>query len=320
MTDPLSEVLRSVKLTGAVFLTMTVRAPWCVLTENAPLRRMMPWVEHLIHFHYVQEGQCTASVADSTEHMVVRAGEFLIFAQGDAHELSSAPHLAPTPITAILPRNGGGPLKHVDHGGTGDATVVVCGFLACDPRLLRPLLEGLPRMLTVSLRSSPSGAWIDATVRQSLIEATSGREGAAAVLSRLAELLFVEALRHHVETSEPTSAGWLAALSDPLVGRAIAVMHQRPECAWTVQTLAREAGCSRSVLAERFTYLLGLSPMRYLARWRMAVAAGRLRSEEGARLARVAEGVGYASETAFNRAFKREYGHSPQRWRRQFAA
>lgn len=316
--DALSEVLQAVKLAGAVFMAAEFRAPWSVVTNDAPLRRAMPTVEHLIHFHYVLAGQCHARVAGTGASVVVQAGEVLIFAQGDAHELASDPRLAPLPIEALLPPAAAGPLTQLDHGGTGAPTRVVCGFLACDPRLCSPLLQALPRLLTVALRNGPSSDWIDATVQQSLAEATSGRAGATAVLVRLSELLFIEALRRHIETLAPPQSGWLASLRDPLVGRALAVLHHRPAQDWTVEALARDVGCSRSVLAERFTRHLGLSPMRYLMRWRLAVAASALRSRGGdAKLASVAEDVGYASETAFNRAFKREYGVSPQRWRRQ---
>jgi AraC family transcriptional regulator, alkane utilization regulator len=319
MGDALSDALQAVKLTGAVFMTMDFRAPWCVLTNEAPLRRAMPRVEHMIHFHYVQQGQCHVRIPDTGQRMVVHEGEVVLIAHGDAHELSSDPALAPTPIESLLTPGGGRPLTQLKHGGNGAATLVVCGFLACDPRLCRSLLQALPRLTTVALRSGPSGGWIEATVQQSLLEADSGRAGAVAMLARLSELLFVEALRRHVETLGPDQPGWLAGLRDPLVGRALALLHNQPERKWTVENLARETGGSRSVLSERFAHYLGVAPMRYLTRWRLALAARTLRNEPGARLARVAEAVGYDSETAFNRAFKREHGHSPQRWRRQVA-
>ena len=320
IVDALSEALQAVKLSGAVFMTMDFRAPWCVLTNEAPLRRAMPHVEHMLHFHYVLEGQCHVRIAGTQQRVVVHAGEVVLIAHGDNHEVSSDPHLASTPIESLLPPGGGRPLLRLQHGGNGEATLVVCGFLACDPRLCRALLQALPRLMTVALRSGPSGAWIEATVQQSLLEASSGRSGAGAMLARLAELLFVEALRCHVETLDAQQSGWLAGLRDPLVGRALASLHRQPQRDWTVEHLAGEIGCSRSVLAERFTHYLGTPPMRYLARWRLALAASALRSDPGARLARVAEAVGYTSETAFNRAFKREHGHSPQRWQRLVSA
>ena len=317
--DPLSEALQAVKVRGAVFMTMRCGAPWSVLTDEAPLRRAMPQVEHMIDFHYVQTGECHARTASSVQGIRVHAGEVLVVAQGGAHTLASDPQLAPVPIESLLPPKGQSPLTELVCGGAGDETLLVCGLLACDPRLCRPLLQALPPLMAVPLRSDPSGDWIDVTVRQSLVEVNSGRAGAGAVLARLAELLFVEALRRHVESLGSEQPGWLGALRDTNVGRALALLHREPGRDWTVDALARDAGCSRSVLAERFTHYLGLPPMRYLTRWRLAVAASALRSQDGARLARVAEDVGYASETAFNRAFKREFGHSPQRWRRQFA-
>lgn len=320
MADALSEALRAVRLAGAVFMTGWFRAPWSILTENAPMWRMMPTVDHLIHFHYVLDGQCHAQVAGGSETALARAGDVIVFAQGDEHQLASAPMLAPTPIGVLLPKASSEPFLQLEHGGTGAATMIVCGFLACDPRLCRALLHGLPRLMVLPLREGSASTWIDATVQHTLIEARSGRAGAAAMLSRLAELLFVEALRRHVEISGQQRAGWLAAIGDPIVGRALALIHERPAHGWTVESLASESACSRSVLAERFADLLGSPPMRYLARWRLAVAASQLRSQDGARVSRLAEEVGYASETAFNRAFKREYGHSPLRWRRQFAS
>lgn len=317
--DALSELLQAVKLTGADFMMMDMRAPWCVLIDEAPLGRAMPRVGHRIHLHYVLQGQCHARTPDTGQLTVVHAGEAVLIAHGDAHELSSDQELAPTPIESLLRPGGGRPLARLQHGGNGAATRVVCGFLACDSRLCRALLQALPRLTTVTLHSGPCGGWFEATVQQSLLEAGSGRAGAAAMLARLAELLIVEALRRYVETLEPDQPGWLAGLRDPMVERALALLHNQPERKWTVKDLARETGSSRSVLAERFTHYLGVAPMRYLTHWRLDLAARTLRNGQGARLARVAEAVGYESETAFNRAFKREHGNSPQRWRRQVA-
>jgi AraC-like DNA-binding protein len=209
-----------------------------------------------------------------------------------------------------------GAITSVRHGGDGAATRVVCGFLACDPRLCRPLLFSLPRVLKVNIRNGPSGEWLERSIRQSAVEAGSPRAGNDVMLAKLSEVLFIETLRRYLEGLAPGQTGLLAALRDPLVASALSLLHGRTAHSWTVERLAQESGTSRSVLAERFAHYLGEPPMRYLARWRLALAARALRSRTD-RPARIAEEVGYESETAFNRAFKREYGLPPSRWRRQ---
>ncbi len=311
--DALSDVLRAVKLTGAVFLDAEFGAPWCVSADGAVLRRHMPEAEHFVNYHYIAGGRCQV-VVDGGSTAEAVAGDVVVVAHGNPHLMSSAPLLAATPMDTLLQPPPSGGLARLRFGGSGETTHVVCGFLACDPRLCRPILSSLPRLIRVNIRQGPSGHWLEGSIRHSVEEALSARAGAAVVLARLGEVLFVETLRQYIEELPASQTGWLAGIRDPIVGRVLALIHSRAADDWTVDALAQSAGCSRSALAERFTHFLGQPPMHYLARWRLALAASALRVA-GARVGRVAQEVGYASDTAFNRAFKREYGVAPSRWR-----
>ena len=313
--DALSDVLRAVKLTGAVFLDAEFRAPWCIAAQGKMARLLMPAAEHFIHYHYIVDGRCRARV-DSAAEVLLEAGDVVVFPHGDPHTMGSGLQLAPQRLTELLSAPKRGEVQLVEYGGDGEATRVVCGFLACDPRLCSPILSALPPVFKVAIRAGPSGEWLDSSIRHSVAEGASPRAGTDVILARLSELLFVETLRRYVEALPPGQTGWLAGSRDPLVGKSLALLHGRSAHAWTVDELAREVGCSRSVLAERFTHYLGQAPMRYLARWRLAIAADLLRSGQSP-LGRVAEQVGYESEQAFNRAFKREFGVPPARWRRR---
>jgi AraC-like DNA-binding protein len=257
---------------------------------------------------------CLARI-EVDEPVRLEAGSVLVIPNGETHVMGSALHLAPVPLSEILDPPRPGVVQSARHGGEGPLTRVVRGFLACDPRLCRPILSGLPRLMRIDLRSSPSGPWLESSIRQSVNEAVSTRAGADVILARLSEALFVEALRRFVETMPPEHRGWLAGLRDPFVGRGLKLMHARPAHPWTVEELAREVGCSRSVLAERFTDYLGQPPIQYLSAWRLALSADLLRSGT-ASVARIAEQVGYESEAAFSRAFRREFGVAPTAWRR----
>jgi len=205
------------------------------------------------------------------------------------------------------------------YGGGGATTRLVCGYLACDARSARLLLAGLPRLLRVNVRGSNAGIWLESSVRYALAEARSPRPGGAGVLAKLAELLFIEVLRLYMNAQGEGRTGWLAGMGDRIVGGALTALHSHPAQAWTLETLARTAGSSRSVLAERFQQLVGTTPMQYLTQWRMLLAANLL-CRSNAPLARIAEDVGYQTDTAFSRAFRREYGCPPAAWRRNRSA
>jgi len=323
--DALSDVLGAVRLTGAVFLELKMRAQWSILT--APARKiadvLMPEADHVIPFHLVTDGKCYGRLVDS-DPVELDAGDLILFPAGDRHVLAAqtaaALRLKPMEITGeslykILRR---GEVREFKQDGAGDATRVVCGYLACDKRLAEPILRSLPRLLKVSLRDGGTAAWVRSSIQFSVAESASSRPGSAAVLARLSEVLFAEAIRHYMDELPPEQSGWLAGLRDRHVGRALALLHEDPAHPWTVEELATRVGLSRSALGERFNELIGAPPMQYLTRWRTSLAA-RLLRESNFSILRVATDVGYESEAAFNRAFKRELGLPPAAWRKRAA-
>ncbi|MGA0025378.1 MAG: AraC family transcriptional regulator [Burkholderiales bacterium] len=315
--DALSEVLRVLRLDSGIFLEAEFTAPWCI--DSAPgkddVRHILPAAEHVTLYHLVIEGTCRARIPGVTDAVTLEPGDLIMFPHGDAHRLGSDLQLAPVPAeTLVVPAAGGG-MARIDHGGGGARTRFVCGYLACDSRLCKPLLDALPRMLRVPLGQGPAASWIVDTLRRGAAETHAPRAGTEAMLARLSELLFAEAMRYYLESLPASERGWFAGLRDPQVSRALALVHGAPDRAWTVDELGREAGLSRSALSERFVALLGEPPMQYLTRWRLALAARALK-ETREPILRIAEQVGYESEAAFNRAFKREFGMPPGTWRR----
>jgi len=314
--DALSETLRVVRLVGAIFINARFTAPWCYQSPRADsaARLLEPGAERVVIFHLITEGNCFVEM-DSSPPVQLSAGDAVVFPQGHAHRMCSAPGLQPARgarLETVLARR---PRKLV-YGGGGPTTRLVCGYLACDARLARMLLSGLPPLLKVGVRGSNAGMWLEASVQYALAEARSPRPGGAGVLAKLAEVLFIEVLRLYMNEQSAGDSGWLAAVRDRIVGAALTQLHARPAHAWTLETLARAAGTSRSVLAERFQHLVGSAPMEYLAQWRMLLAANLL-CGSNAPLARIAEDVGYQTDTAFIRAFRREYGMPPAAWRRR---
>jgi len=321
--DALSEVLSVVRLTGAVFLEMELRAQWSYLT--APARKiadvLMPTADHVIPYHLVTEGTCSARLIDGDPVELV-AGDLIMFPAGDRHVLATAGETAlrlkPTEITGeslskLLKR---GEVAALKKGRTGKTTHIVCGYLACDKRLAEPILLGLPRLLKISLRDDGTAAWVRSSIQYSVEESASSRPGAAMVLARLSEVLFAEAVRHYMDELPPGNSGWLAALRDRYIGRTLSLLHEQPAYPWTVDELSKKVGLSRSTLTQRFNEQIGVPPMQYLTRWRTSLAAAQLR-ESNVSIIRVATDVGYESEAAFNRAFKREFGLPPAAWRKQ---
>jgi AraC-like DNA-binding protein len=317
--DALSETLRVVRLVGAIFINARFSAPWCYQSPNAdsiaPV--LEPGADRVVIFHLITSGECYVEMGNGAPTRLV-AGDAVLFPQGDAHLMTSRPGLPPVEgkrLDAVLTRRP----RHLAFGGGGATTRLVCGYLACDTRLARMLLGGLPSLLRVNVRGSNAGVWLEASLRYALAEARSPRPGGEGVLAKLAEVLFIEVLRLYMNEQHEGRTGWLAGVSDRIVGAALGAMHRNPAQAWTVEELARTANTSRSVLAERFQNLVGTSPMQYLTQWRMMLAANLL-SRSSTSLARIAEDVGYQTDTAFSRAFRREFGKPPATWRRSQAA
>lgn len=310
--DLLSGVLHAVRLQGAMFYWVDAVAPWVAAAPAAAeiAGCVMPDAEHVIQFHVVVDGSCWASVPGGGMERV-EAGDIVIYPAGDAHVFRSAPGL-PAPPGELPPDEGQALPFRVRIGADGPTTArFVCGFLACDASPFNPLLRALPRMLRVPFAGGPTAE----LVHLAAVETAAPRPGGEALRARLAELLFVEAVRTHLARLPAGTGGWLGGLRDPFVGRAMALLHARPALRWTLEGLAREVGLSRSALAERFTAFAGHPPMQYLARWRVQVAASRL-ARGGEKVAAIALDVGYESEAAFNRAFKRLAGVPPAAWRR----
>jgi AraC-like DNA-binding protein len=313
--DVLSEVLLSVKLRGAVFFNGEFSSPWSFFAP--PSRVVAPHVTssatHLIIYHLLTEGSACAKLA-SGNRIELAAGDIVIFPHGDAHTLGNGSAPATVDMTNELPRIFSEGLRLSRFGGGGQLTRFVCGYLACDSEVSQILLAGLPPLFKVTIRDDASGRWLENSIRFSVDHAASGRDGGEAVLAKLSEVLFVEALRLFISQLPSEQKGWLAGARDSQVGKALSLMHRNPSHPWTLITLARETAVSRSVLAERFRHFLGESPMSYLTRWRLHLAKQMLASTTCS-VAQVATEAGYESQAAFNRAFKRAYGLPPARFR-----
>jgi AraC-like DNA-binding protein len=314
--DPLLALVGEMHLTGGVFLDAEFTAPWCISArvDADDCSAFLPRPSHVIAYHYVTEGRCVLGLGDQPA-VDVGAGEIVLLPRNDPHRLGSAMDIRPVDAHLLIEPDAARGLARIIHGGGGARTRILCGFLATntpDP----PIADVLPAALTVTVNDGVAGAWIESSFKFAAQELMSGRTGSPAVAARLAELLFIEAVRRYVSSLPRDHRGWLVGLQDPIVGRALALIHARRAHPWTVTELARESGASRSAFADRFTSLMGESPMRYLARRRLRFAAQRLRESQQS-IARVAFDVGYESEAAFSRAFRREFGKSPARWRKK---
>jgi AraC-like DNA-binding protein len=267
----------------------------------------------VIIYHLLTEGRASARLADGGR-IILEAGDIVIFPHGDAHFIENGPPTKPVDMVKELTRIFSQGPKLSRLGGGGEVTRFVCGFMACEPRLSQVFLSGLPSMFKVSIRNDASGRWLENSIRFSVIEADSSRAGGEAVLAKLSEVLFVETLRSYIADLPTQQTGWLAGARDSEVGKTLALMHRNPAHPWTLASLAKEAGLSRSVLAERFRHYLNETPMAYLTRWRLQLGAQMLASTSYS-VAQIASEVGYESEAAFNRAFKREFENPPARFR-----
>jgi AraC-like DNA-binding protein len=311
--DVLSEILKAIRLDGAFFYNAEFTSPWSF--REPPSSVLAPHISpnggHAIIYHLVTEGHCVASL-DGEKPISVHPGDIVIFPHGDAHVLAngSTRTLDMEPrLHEILDLG----LKLARAGGGGEITKIVCGYMSCDPHLSSAFLAGLPPVFRVPIRDDSHGQWLENSIRFSVDQAGAG-VGGEAVLSRLSELLFVETMRRYITNLPAEETGWLAGARDPEVGRALALLHRSPEKPWTIASLAREVGISRSALAERFRHYLNEPPISYLTRWRLQIAARMLKSTSRG-IADIAADVGYESEAAFNRAFKRQFTVPPARFR-----
>jgi AraC-like DNA-binding protein len=315
-TDVLSDVLRAVRLTGAVYFDFELSSPW--VAEAPPSRelapRVMPGAQRVIEYHVIARGACWGH-AIGQQPIRLREGDLIVFPQGDPHVMSSAPGMRAAPDMSQYAR-GSTPLPLVYElgGGGAERARVVCGFLGLDERPYNPLLTALPPVIHLAADDpQATPGWLSMLLQMAVSESGRARAGGENILSRLSELMFVEVVRRHLETLPAAQSGWLAGLRDPIVGRALAALHGEPREAWTVESLARAVGASRSAFAERFTSMVGQPPMQYLALWRMQLASRLL--ADWHTVSAVAERVGYESEAAFSRAFKKVVGQPPSTWR-----
>jgi len=321
-TDALSDVLSAVHLSGSVFFDVTAKSPWVAEAPPAAqiANEVTPGAQHAIEYHVVTRGSCWISLVGDAGFEPVRLeeGDIAVIPHGDPHVVSSAPGMRAEPDLDAYrrPEDANALPFALRTGGDGPSdTHLICGFFSCGVRPFNPLLDSLPRFMRFRRDSSQaSHSLLDQFIRFASAETGNKRAGSQSILNRLSELMFVEVIRLHMDQLANNNTGWLAGLRDPLVGRALTLLHSRPAHAWTVEELASEAAASRSALADRFVHLVGCPPIQYLTQWRMQIAAKRL-TDPSVKIATIAHEVGYESEAAFSRAFKKFVGQSPSQWR-----
>jgi AraC-like DNA-binding protein len=314
--DALSEVLKAITLNGAVFYNAEFSAPWSF--RSPPSKELALHIGQetgrIVTYHLVTEGVAWAQL-EGGSRVELSPGDIVVFPHGDAHLMGNGAGVEPVDNGKQLEQLLAQGLETARMGGGGEMTKFVCGYMSCDPQFSELLLAGLPALLRVNVRQDDTGAWLENAIRFSVSQAASGPAGGEAVLAKLSEALFAETLRRYVAQLPAEEAGWLAGARDREVGKALALLHKEPARAWTIAELAATVGVSRAVLAERFRHFVGQPPMAYLTRWRLRLGA-RLLSRTNCAVAEIAARVGYDSEAAFNRAFKREFGAPPARFRR----
>jgi AraC-like DNA-binding protein len=313
--DVLSEVLRSVRLRGALYYNGEFSEPWGIKTP--PSRVLAPYLPsgmgHVITYHLLVEGKAYARLEDGPV-VWLDEGSIVVFPHGDSHVLGNGRCAQPVDAANELERIFSQGIKTSRMGGGGEISKLICGYMECDMEFAKVFLSGLPRILTVQIRNDTAGRWLENSILFSVGEAEAGRAGGEAVLSKLSEALLIETLRRYITQLPPEQTGWLAGVRDTHVGKALAFLHGKPSHPWTIAALAQAVGVSRSVMAERFRHYLDEPPMSYLTRWRLQLGAQML-STTNHGVAQIALEVGYESEAAFNRAFKRGYGSPPAQFR-----
>jgi AraC-like DNA-binding protein len=314
--DALAAMLRAIKLDSAIYLNGEFSEPWCIASPQAsalaPL--LIGGGAHVIIYHLLCEGRAYIEVEDG-ERVGLSAGDLVALPHGHPHVMWSGRAVTPVDVSRTLPEVLARGLELLNFGGGGERCRFICGYLACDAHLSQGFLGGLPPIIRLNIRDDASGEWLENSLRFSVTQAASRDPGAGAMLTKLSEVFFAETLRRYQRDLPPGETGWLAGARDPGVGKALMLIHHRQDHPWTIQELAREVGVSRTVLSERFRHFLGEPPMAYLTRWRLQLGARALTATSH-NVAQVASDVGYESEAAFNRAFKRAYGLPPARYRR----
>lgn len=318
--DAFSEVLSAVKLEGALFFNAEFSSPWGLAAPHSAsmANALLPGAEHLVIFHLLMEGSAFVQFQENPP-IALSAGDIVIFPHGDSHNLgngSPEQMLDGAGMLKLIQCRELGPMR---AGGGGELTLFVCGYMACDPQLCQPILGALPPVIKVNVRSGASGRWLEDSIRHLVAEASNHQPGSEAMLAKLSEALFIQTLRQYVSTLPAEETGWLAGARDTVVGKSLAILHSRVDYPWTIAELAKEVGSSRTALVERFGRYLAEPPMAYLTRWRLRLAAKRLTSTPRS-VAEIAGQVGYESEAAFSRAFKREFSCPPAKFRRDHRA
>ena len=314
--DAILDMMRAMRLTGGIFLDADFTAPWCVTAKVGPedCSPFTPEPRHIIAYHYITAGRCLLKVGNQPPVPVER-GEIVVLPRNDGHVLGSALNLRPVGAEHLIQAEPDGGLAKIVYGGGGERTQILCGFLGNDlPH--NAFIAMLPSVLKLNVSDGASGGWIESSFRFAAKELAEGQAKSPPILAKLAELLFMEAVRRYFASQPPAAHAWTAGLQDPVVGRALGLLHGQISRRWTTEDLARETALSRSAFAERFTRVIGEPPMRYLARQRFEQASAQLKDSSDS-VARIAFDVGYESEAAFNRAFRREYGIPPAAWRRE---
>jgi AraC-like DNA-binding protein len=314
--DAFSEILSGVKLNGAVFFIAEFSAPWGYSSPaSASLAPILaPGAPHLIIYHFVAEGNALVQV-DEGPAVELEPGDVVIFPHGHRHYMASDKSVPePFPSDGVAAKIKLRDLTPFRAGAGGAVTRLVCGYMTCDPFLSRPILSGLPAVFKLNIRAESSGKWLENSILHLVEEAAAGGVGSEALLAKLSEALFVDTLRRYVGSLPEQQTGWLAGARDPIVGKSLGLLHSQVAHPWTIADLAEQVGISRSALVERFTRYLSEPPMTYLTRWRLQLAA-RLLASTPRGVSEIAADVGYESEAAFSRAFKREFGEPPGRYR-----
>ena len=313
--DPFRSALQRLRLAGAIFLRSEYRDPWAYesLSGPATAQLLRPGTDRVILFHVVARGTCWVQVAGGERHWAC-AGDVIVLPYGDQQRMGGVSDSRSVPLATIMAAPPWHRMPVIRHGGEGSRTDVVCGFLRSEDVLFDPALRVFPPVFVVRPPDGPAAEWVRANVDYALAQADASPLGPGAMPTRLPEMLLIEVLRLHLATAPALDRGWLAALHDPVLNRALAALHEAPQHKWSVAELARSAAVSRSQLDERFRQVLGRSPIRYLTEWRMHLARDLLASSD-LTVAAIARRVGYDAEEAFSRAFKRAYGSPPATWR-----